>query len=482
MSEIQGATSVPGFGDFSPEPIAWQDEFIDDVLCKYDYGLGVHECLLSGAYGSSKTMAVAHLAVRICLTHENALGVIARRTLGDLRDTLYRKIRDHLRNDTQLLEGIDYVCVDSICSVRFPRTRSEIIGRSWHENDYESVRSLDLTFAIIEEATELEGENQVWYEALMARIGRTAHIKMALCLLLTNPGDPEHFLYKRFHLDLDENPEYRNLADTTARPMTRHVYYSVTKDNPFLPSWYYDQQLESLDPEEAERLLHGRWRPIRRIVVYHQYVKPQNYRNIEYALDPRWPVRLTFDFNIGEGKPMSAAGLQYDESADVFHIFKDFVRMGFNTEALLEEIADDGFFNLGLEYVVHGDATGRHRDTRNNRSDWEIVHQFLAKYRTPDGHPIRYRVEVPWSNPRIRHRHIRVNAYLCNGLGRRRMFVYVGAQKVDEGLQLTKLKKTATMIEDDSKDYQHVTTALGYAVCSVEAEKSNQSNAVVAYM
>lgn len=476
------SSSVPGFGDYTPEPIPWQDIFVDDVLNNHEYALGVHESLLSGAYGSAKTMAAAHLACRVCLTHENALGLIARRTLGDLRDTLYRKIREHLRNDTQLVEGFDYACIDSICTIRFPQTGSEIIGRSWHDNDYESVRSLDLTFAICEEASELEDENTLWYEALFARIGRTAHIKTAFCLLLTNPGDPEHWLYKRFKLDLDEDPEHRVFADTGERPATRHVYYSVTRDNPFLPAWYYRQQLESLDPDEAERLLHGRWRPVRRVVIYHQYSKAHNFINESYRINPNASIRLTFDFNIGEGKPMSAAALQYIAPTQTFHVFRDFVVEGFNTEALLFEIADSGLLDMGLPLVIHGDATGRSRSTNSNHSDWEIVERFLANYRSPAGHAVRFEIDVPYSNPRIRHRHNRLNAYLCNGLGRRRFFVYKDAAKVDEGLRLTKLKKGATITEDDSKDYQHVTTAIGYAVVSVEKQIEHGATAGASYM
>src|SRR5690606_27233976 len=82
------------------------------------------------------------------------------------------------------------------------------------------------------------------------------------------------------------------------------------------------------------------------------------------------------------------------------------------------------------------------------------------------GEPLTVQMQVPASNPPLKTRHNRVNAYLHNDLGEARAFVYKGAPKLDEGFRLTKLKKQATYAEDDSKDYQHITTAAGYGICS----------------
>jgi len=43
-----------------------------------------------------------------------------------------------------------------------------------------------------------------------------------------------------------------------------------------------------------------------------------------------------------------------------------------------------------------------------------------------------------------------------------------------EGFSLTKLKDGAQYIEDDSKRYQHITTAAGYGICSVLDELETQ--------
>ena len=52
----------------------------------------------------------------------------------------------------------------------------------------------------------------------------------------------------------------------------------------------------------------------------------------------------------------------------------------------------------------------------------------------------------------------------------RKLFVYKDAPTVDEGLRLTKLKSGAQYLEDDNNHYQHISSALGYAICGVLSE------------
>lgn len=491
----ENLSSVPGFGEFTPEPIAWQDEALDQIMTQYNYRTGVHECLFSGSYGSAKTMLLAHIAVFICLKYNNALGLIARRTLPDLRKTLFKKIVDHLKNDPQLKEGVHYVISEIGCNIKFPITGSEIIARTWHDKNHTKNRSLDLTFALFEEAIEMDSDDFEYYKETRDRVGRTAHIPFALCVLATNPGDPEHWIYEYFKLDLDEDPENRDMADVGERPETRHVFYSLTEENKFLPDWYLPNLIANHDPEEVERLVRGRWKTIRRTVIYHQYQKPLNFRNEAYTIDEMYPVRVAWDFNIGDGKPLSAVIFQFIPRTNPnmaglenlhygFHFFDQVVIEGLRTAGSFDEIADSGLLDVvGRYFIIHGDATGRRRDTRNNRSDWQIIEDCFANYtfkRDGQEHRLRFKIDVGMSNPAIRDRHNRVNAWLCNGNGDRRAFVYPGAYTLDRGFRLTKLKEGSKLAEDDSKDYQHITTAAGYGIVSVdhEIEESTSKSAV----
>lgn len=249
----------------------------------------------------------------------------------------------------------------------------------------------------------------------------------------------------------------------------RYVFYSVTTDNPFLPKHYVDSLLEDLDPKMTERMIYGKWIEIAEEVVYYQYSSANNYIDREYIPDPKHPIYIGFDFNIGEGKPLSSCMMQYID--DQLHIYGEAVIDGLRTYDNCVELANKGYLDVPTKYYVCGDAAGKHRDTRNNRSDYDIISKFLSMYEQPTRKLIDYEMRVPLSNPAIRKRHNLVNAYCLNATGKRRLFVYKGAPTADKGLRLTKLKKGSS-IEDDSKRYQHITTAIGYTLHSISVNKA----------
>ena len=118
------------------------------------------------------------------------------------------------------------------------------------------------------------------------------------------------------------------------------------------------------------------------------------------------------------------------------------------------------------------------KDTRSKRSDWDIIDGYLSNLLSSRNRAVRYRIDVPRSNPPIRTRHNVMNGQICNARGERRLFVYKGAKTVDEGLRLTKLRSGAQYLEDDSDSFQHITTALGYAVCGVLSKERNKTGVV----
>jgi hypothetical protein len=137
----------------------------------------------------------------------------------------------------------------------------------------------------------------------------------------------------------------------------------------------------------------------------------------------------------------------------------------------MEELEGRGYFGMNMQVIVHGDSTGRSRDTRNIRSDYDIIEKHLTNL----DKRIQFQIDVPKKNPPIRNRHNMVNGYLCNAHGRRKLFIYKQCEILDEGLRLTALKERGQYIEDDSKSYQHCTTALGYGICTVANRVSRQS-------
>lgn len=439
--------SRPILSGFNPKVIPWQFEVIRTVRKTHDYSIGNAEILLTGSVGSAKSILMAHLIVTHCLTYSRARVAIARRALPDLKNTLYKEIIEHIEEDLE--EGKDYWLNTSSGKISF-RNGSEIISVSWADKRYKKARSLKLSMVAIEELTENSEEDKEAFDTLKARLRRLPHIPENVFICATNPDSPRHWAYKYF---IEPN--------LSGKHETRYVFYSRTEQNPFLDPVYIAQLRADYDPKMARRMLDGEWIELDEERIYYEYQTERNFRNEFYQYDKTRPVILSFDFNIGDGKPMSSASMQYVN--DTFHIAEQVVVDGFRTLDALEEWQDKGLFDLcvknGQELLIRGDATAAHKDTRSNLSDYEIIKKFLSSIAG-----LRYRFEVPSVNPPIRTRHNRVNAYCFNSLGQVRLFVYKGAQTADEGFRLTALKKGSDIVEDDSKRYQHITTAIGYAI------------------
>lgn len=440
--------STPTVTEFDPTKVPFQYDVVKSIRKEYDYSLGKHEILLSGSVGSAKSLLIAHLAVSHCLLYPNACGLICRKTMPSLKDTILQKIIDHIGVD------VSYELNSSRGIITFPNG-SKLISYSWSDKKYKKARSYELSFAIIEELT--ENDDDEFYVEINNRIGRLPHIKENFIVSATNPDSPAHWAYERFITSPNPN---------------RHVFYSNTFDNPFLPKTYIEQLKNDLDPKMARRMIYGEWIEINQDVIYYAYQRDNNYTETNYQINPSLPVHICWDFNIGEGKPLSCTLFQY--YGDHFHCFDEVVIEGARTLDSLEELDHKGYFDKNYKIIVHGDAAGKARDTRSLRSDYDIIENYLKKHDSR----IRYEMQVPRSNPPVRTRHNIVNAYCQNDLGQHRLTVYAKCKTLDKGLRLTALKKGGSYIEDDSKPYQHITTALGYGVVYTSKLNEKRNNQI----
>ena len=266
-------------------------------------------------------------------------------------------------------------------------------------------------------------------------------------ILLTNPDSPAHWI----HREVIEKEHRKNV----------HVYYSLTKDNPFLDPNYITFLQETLTKQEADRQLRGLWTEIDSNRIYYAYDSNVNFlRDTVYELDPKYPVALMCDFNIGHNKPMSWALGQH--IGDSFHVFKEYHAFTMRTDQLLEEMEASGAFELPVRWEIFGDASGKYNDTRSKWSDYELIEDKLQKYRRKDGTMLEYTLEVPRANPPLRRRHNQANGLFMNDLGKSRFFLYKGCEWVDAGFRLTEPAKGADHVEDDKLPQQHVTTGITY--------------------
>ncbi len=459
--------STPNLWEFNPNIIPTQMEVID--LIRYHapkmrlYDNGPLEIMLSGSVGSAKSLLMAHLAVTHCLQYDRAKVCLGRKTLPDLKSTIFLKIIEHLEG--ALTEGVNYWVIKDEATIRFSNG-SSIISRSWHDKKYASkFRSLDISMFIIEELTENTSEEcKAFYTEAIARVGRLMHVPEAIVVAATNPDDPSHWAYDHFILGCKSNTN-------------RFVFYSKTKDNPFLPKWYYDSLRSKYDRKMASRLLDGAWLYINTDVIYYEYDHTRHFGH-DLKTTPGLPICFTFDFNIAKGKPMSST--VYQRSHSQFRFLDEVVIEGSRTLDQMEEWAAKGYLDLpgNPTVLIYGDATGRHADTRSNNSDYDIIDDFLFRFTRKDGQRLEYEIEVGLTNPSIRDRHNIVNGQLRSASGISSILIDKKCNTIDEGFRKTKLKDGSKYIEDDSAScpYQHITTAIGYGICGTLEDDGDFEN------
>ena len=441
---------------FNPRAVPYQFKVVNLIRKDWDYSSGNLEILLSGSYGSAKSILMAHLIVTHCLFNPRAVGLLARKALPDLKETIFKEIIEHLDCEG-LTEGKDYWVNSTQAAIKFSNG-SEIISRSWSDKRYKKGRSLKISFLCFEELTENTEEDKEAFMTLKARLRRLPHVKENVLIAATNPDSPSHWVYRYF---FDEKQE------------TKHVFKSVTTDNPFLDPVYIEQLKRDLDPKSIQRYIYGEWIELSREQVYYNYDRERNFKT-NYTGSKKI-LYLCHDFNIGHNKPMSAAACY--KVGNVFHAVKAFHVDGARTAGIMEEIDASGLLDEATEVRVYGDASGKNRDTRSIVSDYEIIEKFLVNYVKKDGTRLKVKMEVPRSNPPIRARHNLVNAYFQNDTKEIRLYLY--DKWLDEGFRLTQFKKGADLIEDDSLPQQHATTAIGYMVHFDSLnEKTGQSRTI----
>jgi hypothetical protein len=451
--DVSKIPSKPYFSGFNPKVIRGQMQAFG-ILENFDYkNQGVCELMLSGALGSSKSMFMSFYVILHCLTYPGARAAICRRAMPALRKTIYLECIQMLEGDTQLKEGVHWTRNQTTCGIKF-RNGSEIIAVSWSDSRPEKVRSLKLSLVAIEEITESESDKEIIVSNLLPRLERIAHVPQNIFICATNPSSEESWLYDYF---IKGSEKYDN----------RFVVYSKTRDNPFLPKTYIPRLLKQYTKLEAMRFLEGLWISLKGEGIYSSYDPAYNFRNYEYEIDRRYPIIITADFNISEGKPMSFALGQLVN--DTFHWFEESVIHSARTEDTMEDLELRGLISTDYTYIVCGDAAGKHRDTRSKRSDYDIIYQHLERK------GITFEKAVPRANPALRKRHNRVNTYCCNSLNHHRLFIYEKAPTLAKGMRLTKLKEGAGYIENDRDEWQHATTALGYAVVFLTDRNSRKT-------
>jgi len=112
--------------------------------------------------------------------------------------------------------------------------------------------------------------------------------------------------------------------------------------------------------------------------------------------------------------------------------------------------------------IIYGDPAGKAGEKHGQESAYTEMEKVLRN------HNWKYTRKVERKHPAIKDRQNNVRAKVKNAMGEVSLFVNPAMAKYcDKGLSTVQLKKGSTFLEDDTNEYQHITTAIGYMI-SVE--------------
>ena len=167
--------------------------------------------------------------------------------------------------------------------------------------------------------------------------------------------------------------------------------------------------LKDINPNDYKIYCLGEWGGIRTgNEFYYNFVYTKHIGKCEIIKDK--PLHISFDQNVVPYITMTI--WQIDQQEAVYHVncidelcLKNPLN---NTESLCRKFEEkyESYLDAGLFY--YGDASGRHRDTRANENDYDIVERVLAKWLS------NYSCRVPHFNPLVKKRRDFANRVLSN--------------------------------------------------------------------
>ena len=158
----------------------------------------------------------------------------------------------------------------------------------------------------------------------------------------------------------------------------------------------------------------------------------------------------------------SAIGVRRGQGGKDLYLLDEIVLTSAVSKESAEEFVEKYRKHENKHVIIYGDPAGRAGEKHNQESAYTQIEEVLAR----EGWKFTRNVER--SHPSIKNRQNAVRAKVKNAMGDISLYVNPStAPYCDKGLGTVQLKKGSTFQEDDTNQYQHITTAIGYMV-SVE--------------
>lgn len=147
------------------------------------------------------------------------------------------------------------------------------------------------------------------------------------------------------------------------------------------------------------------------------------------------------------------------EREDGLYLLSEIVLTSAVSRQAAEEFVERFKDHQNKHVILYGDPAGRAGEKHGHKSDYTEIKNVLLS----EGWKITDRVKR--KHPAIKDRQNLVRARILNAAGERSLFVNPQtAYWCHKGLSTVQLKEGSTFQEDQTNQYQHITTAIGYMV------------------
>jgi hypothetical protein len=342
----------------------------------------------------------------------------------------------------------------------------------------EKLKSLELTGAYINEASELSKES---FDLLTTRITRypakrDGGANWFGIIMDSNSFDETHWLYKLFYTD---KPASYALFD---QPPALQAHYDQDKNISY--SFHPDaENIENLNDgiDYYLNMIEGKSKSFVEVIVMNQigacedgdYVYASHYLPswegnwTDKIFDPNHPkLIITSDQNYS---PMSSAVIQNHHGID--HVVDEIILDNAGAAEVANEIVAR-YKGYRGEIILYGDRYG----LQGKKHGLDYYYKTIVKILNENGFH-RVRVKVPGRNPPIKDCQDSLKARLCDSYEQRKFKVNPDTcPTTDLGLRKTAKKAGSAYIEIENRT-QHVTTACRYY--THEEYESNKDGEIV---
>jgi phage terminase large subunit len=301
------------------------------------------ETLFTGSYGSGKSVALCYKLLIEALKQNN-LVLLTRKTRASLLQSTLRTLLIGDGEMSPILPKGSYEHRETKSEIRIFGGGTIVYTGA---DDPIKIRSMNLGAVGIDEAIELDEDE---YLALIGRLRNTATEKQLL-FAATNPSSKEHFLYKRFFEEINDD---------------RLQITSTIDDNKYLPKEYV-QSIKSYTGTAYKRYAQGIW-CTNEGAIYKEF---NSGHKINKTLDGFDKFIIGVDIGYSNDPTcILVIGLTTDHQ--FLHVFEEFVKNNITPSEIVNKINEFNIKYINNVIVIDPSAAGI-------RMDCEKLGMFVEK-------------------------------------------------------------------------------------------------------